>query len=421
MDNLVIILFSLLFSAFFSGMEIAYISSNKLRIEIDKKNNFILARILSIFTHHPSRYIATMLVGNNIALVIYGIAFARMLRQPIENTIHSDSEALILLIQTILSTLIILFTAEFLPKTLFRINPNGALKLFAVPVLVFYILLYPITQFSIGLTNFTMRYILKIKEEIHSGEHVFGKLDLNHLVRQGNTETEEEREEIKDIKIFKNALDLSELKVRDCMIPRTEIVAHEIETPVDTLLATFSESGLSRILIYRENIDNVIGYINSKDMFRNPEHIGEHLKSLPIVPETLPVNKILRSFIKDGKSIALVLDEFGGTSGMITTEDVIEEIFGEIQDEHDVTELTEQEIKPGTYRFSGRLEIDYLNEHYHVQIPESEEYDTLAGFIIYHYENIPKVNETIVIDNFHIRIIKVSANKIGLVEFSVLD
>lgn len=421
MDNLIIILFSLLFSAFFSGMEIAFISSNKLRIEIDKKNNFILSRILSIFTHHPSRYIATMLVGNNIALVIYGIAFARMLRQPIEQVIQTDSEILVLLIQTVISTLIILFTAEFLPKTLFRINPNGSLKLFSVPVLIFYIILYPITQFSIGLTNFTMRYILKIKEEMQSGEQVFGKLDLNHLVRQGDAENEKEREQIKDIKIFKNALDLSELKVRDCMIPRTEIVAHEIETPIDKLLESFTESGLSRIIIFRENIDNVIGYINSKDMFRNPEHIGEHLKSLPIVPETLPVNKILRSFIKDGKSIALVLDEFGGTSGIITTEDVIEEIFGEIQDEHDVTELIEQEITPGSYRFSGRLEIDYLNEKYNLQIPESEEYDTLAGFIIYHFENIPKVNETIVIESFHIRVIKVSANKIDLVEFSLLD
>jgi CBS domain containing-hemolysin-like protein len=266
-----------------------------------------------------------------------------------------------------------------------------------------------------------MRYILKIKEEMQSGEQVFGKLDLNHLVRQGDAENEKEREEIKDIKIFKNALDLSELKVRDCMRPRTEIVAHEIETPIDKLLESFTESGLSRIIVFRENIDNVIGYINSKDMFRNPEHIGEHLKSLPIVPETLPVNKILRSFIKDGKSIALVLDEFGGTSGIITTEDVIEEIFGEIQDEHDVTELIEQEITPGSYRFSGRLEIDYLNEKYNMQIPESEEYDTLAGFIIYHFENIPKVNETIVIESFHIRVIKVSANKIDLVEFSVLD
>lgn len=412
MPELIIILVAIAFSAFFSGMEIAFISSNKLRIEIDRKHNDFPSRILAIFTHHPSRYIATMLVGNNFALVIYGLSFARLLDSPLREQLQLESEATVLIIQTILSTLLILITAEFLPKTLFRINPNALLKVFSLPVLLFYLLLYPVTLLTILISNFTMRYLLRVPVENGSSEPVFGKVDLNHLVMESNQQETEDREELKDLKLFKNALELSTLKVRDCMIPRTEIVALEIESPVEELMNAFNETGYSRILVYRESIDNVIGYVNSKDMFHTPEHIGNHLKSLPIVPETLPVNKMLRTFIRDGKSIALVLDEYGGTSGIITTEDIIEEIFGEIEDEHDTVELIEKKVDAHTYHFSGRLEIDYLNEQYNLDLPESEEYDTLAGFIIYHHENIPEENETITIRDFNIRISRVSANRI---------
>lgn len=417
MPEAFIILICLLFSAFFSGMEIAFLSSNKLRIEIDKKHNVFSSRIISIFTRDPGRYIATMLVGNNIALVIYGIATARILEEPIQNALQTDSEALVLFLQTIISTLLILLTAEFLPKAVFRINPNGALKFFSIPIIIFYVLLYPVTLLSIGISHFAMKHILKVNMDELTGQTVFGKVDLSHLVMTGSPDVFEKFTDIKDLKIFKNALELSELRVRDCMIPRTEIVAMEIESPVQQLVDAFIETGLSRILIFRDNIDNVIGYVNSKDMFQNPEHIGNFLKALPMVPETLPVNRILKSFIKDRKGIAVVVDEFGGTSGLITTEDVIEEIFGEIHDEHDTVDLISQKIGENTYRLSGRHEIEYINELYHLGIPESEEYDTLAGYIIYHLNNIPGMNETIKIDNFTIKIIKVSANRIELVEF----
>lgn len=419
MPDFLIILLTLLFSAFFSGMEIAFLTSNKLRIEIDKKHRVFGSKIIAIFTKNPGRYIATMLVGNNIALVIYGIAFARMLEQPIINLLHTESEAAVLLVQTIISTLLILLTAEFLPKAVFRINPNGALRIFAFPVLLFYILLYPISLLSIGISHFTMRHIMKVNMQDVTAQTVFGKVDLNHLVAASKNDGNETEYETKDLKIFKNALELSNLKVRDCMIPRTEIVAMDIDSQVQQLIDSFIETGLSRILIYRDNIDNIIGYVNSKDMFQIPEHIGNFLKTLPVVPETLPVNRILKSFIKDRKGIAVVLDEFGGTAGLITTEDVIEEIFGEIHDEHDVSDLVSQKIGENLYRLSGRHEIEYINEHFQLDLPESEEYDTLAGFIIYHLNNIPGVNESVKIDKYLMKIVKVSSNRVELVEMLV--
>jgi CBS domain containing-hemolysin-like protein len=419
MPYLNIILIALFFSAFFTGMEIAFLTSNKLRIEIDKKHNVFASRIISIFTKNPARYIATMLVGNNIALVVYGVAFAGLMKAPVENLLQTNSVSLVVLVQVVMATMLILLTAEFLPKTLFRINPNSTLRIFSIPVLFFYIILYPVSILSIGISNFTMRYILKVKMQGNIGQAVFGKVDLSHLVTESNHEQDEDENETQDLKIFKNALELSDLKVRDCMIPRTEIVAMDIESEVQKLLDTFTETGFSRILIYRDNIDNVIGYVNSKDMFHHPEHIGNYLKTLPVVPETLPVNRILKSFIKDRKGIAVVLDEFGGTSGLITTEDVIEEIFGEIEDEHDTTELELQKTGENTYRLSGRHEINYLNETIQLGIPESEEYDTLAGFIIYHLKNIPGQNETIQIGRFTMKIIQVSANRVEMIELTI--
>jgi CBS domain containing-hemolysin-like protein len=401
-------------------MEIAFVSANKLRIVIDRKQEKLLSGIVSFFTKNPARYIATMLVGNNIALVVYGIAFAILLEEPIRNLSWVQSDVTTLLMQTLISTLIILLTAEFLPKTLFRINPNNSLRALSIVILVFYILLYPVTMLTIGISNFTMRYLLRIRPDNTDNENVFSKVDLDHLLTSVPDEPEIGSEETEDLKIFKNALEFSGLKVRDCMIPRTDVIALEEDVTVDELSHRFVETGLTRILIYRESIDNVIGYVNSKDLFRKPKSISAHLKPVSIIPETLSVNTLLTSFIKDGKSLAIVVDEFGGTSGLITTEDIIEEIFGEIEDEHDSSDLVEQEIGEGHFLLSGRHEIDYLNEKFKLQIPESEEYETLAGFIIFHYESIPEKNDTVTLDNLLITITDVSSNRIEEVELQVV-
>jgi CBS domain containing-hemolysin-like protein len=417
---IILILVSILFSAFFSGMEIAFVSSNKLRIEIDRKQKKTFAGLVSFFTKQPSRFIATMLVGNNIALVIYGIAFAMLLEEPLRNILGRNAEAAVLFAQTLISTLIILLTAEFLPKTLFRINPNNSLRLLSLPIMLFYAILYPVTLLTIGISNFTMKYLLRVKPDREASEPVFGKVDLDHFLTDVKPEHTDDGEETGDLKIFKNALEFSSLKVRECMIPRTEVIALEVDASLEDLSERFIESGLSRILVYSDTIDNVIGYVNSKDLFKKPAEIKSHLKTIQIVPETLPVNKLLTGFIKDGKSIALVVDEFGGTSGLITTEDIIEEIFGEIEDEHDSSDLVERELGPYHLLLSGRHEIDYLNEKYKLDITVSEEYDTLAGYIIYHYESIPEKDTSVKLDNYLITITDVSSNRIEEVEFKVI-
>ena len=416
----ILILVSILFSAFFSGMEIAFVSSNKLRIEIDRKQKKVFAGLISFFTKHPSRFIATMLVGNNIALVIYGITFAMLLEEPLRNILGANAEAALLLVQTLISTLLILLLAEFLPKTLFRINPNNSLRLMSVPIMLFYVILYPVTLLTIGISNFTMKYLLRVKPDTVAAEPVFGKVDLDHFLTDVKQEQTTFGVETGDLKIFKNALEFSGLKVRECMIPRTEVIALEVEASQEDLTERFIETGLSRILIYSDTIDKVIGYVNSKDLFKKPTRIKSHLKPIQIVPETLPVNKLLTGFIKDGKSIALVVDEFGGTSGLITTEDIIEEIFGEIEDEHDTSDLVESLLEKNRFLLSGRHEIDYLNEKYFLDIPVSEEYDTLAGYIIYHYESIPEKETSVELDNFLITITDVSSNRIEEVELKVI-
>ncbi|MDF1574998.1 MAG: hemolysin family protein [Bacteroidales bacterium] len=420
LNLITLILISILFSAFFSGMEIAFVSSNKLRIEIDRKQKKAFAGLVSYFIKHPSRFIATMLVGNNIALVIYGIAFAMLLEEPIRDLVGEQADAAVLLIQTLISTLIILLTAEFLPKALFRINPNNSLRILSPPILLFYALLYPVTILTIGLSNFTMKYLLRIKPDAKAAKPVFGKVDLDHFLTTVKPQQTTTGEETEDLRIFKNALEFSGLKVRECMIPRTEMIALETNAPLDDLAERFIETGLSRILIYSDTIDNVIGYVNSKDLFRKPEKIKSLLKPIHIVPETLPVNKLLTRFIKEGKSIALVVDEFGGTSGLITTEDIIEEIFGEIEDEHDTIDLVEKELGNNHLLLSGRHEIDYLNEKYFLGIPVSDEYDTLAGYIIYHLESIPEKETALQVDNFLITITDVSSNRIEEAELKVI-
>ena len=416
MNNVIIILISLLFSAFFSGMEIAFISSNKLRLEVDTKQGHLTSRVISIFTSKPGNYIATMLVGNNIALVIYGIMMAVLLEPFI--SLYTRSESTILIMQTIISTLIILFAAEFLPKTLFRLSPNTALKIFAIPVLIFYILLYPVTKLTIAISGFILHNFVGVPKDIKAHPNAFGKIDLNNLVSESNPEHGNEADPEQEIKFFQNALDLSNVKLRDCMVPRTEIVALEETASLEDLRSKFIETGLSKILIYRKSTDNIIGYINSKELFKNPTDLHSMIMSLPIVPETMPANKLLQSFIKDHKSISVVVDEFGGTSGIVTMEDILEEIIGEIEDEHDTSALTEEQLNDNEYIFSARHEIDYLNEKYKFNIPESDDYETLAGLILFHYESIPKINDRISIEEFVFRILDVSETRIELIHLN---
>jgi CBS domain containing-hemolysin-like protein len=408
-----------MFSAFFSGMEIAFISSNKLRLELDIKQGHLTSRIISIFTSKPGDYIATMLVGNNISLVIYGILMAVLLEPLISQ--YTSSETTILIIQTIISTLIILFTAEFLPKTIFRLSPNTALRIFAVPILIFYFLLYPVTKLTIAISNFMLHNFMRVPKNKDIPPNVFGKIDLDNLVNERNALHAQQDEPEQEIKLFQNALDFSNVKLRDCMVPRTDIVAFDESVSLDELRSKFIETGLSKILIYRESTDNIIGFINSKDLFKNPSDLLSMIMSIPIVPETMPANKLLQSFIKDHKSISVVVDEFGGTSGIVTMEDILEEIIGEIEDEHDTSELTEEKLNEEEYIFSGRHEIDYLNEKYRLNIPESDDYETLAGLILFHYESIPKINDRIHIEGFVFRILEVSESRIELIHLSRVE
>ncbi|MBN1768508.1 MAG: HlyC/CorC family transporter [Prolixibacteraceae bacterium] len=422
MNPSIIIVITIILSAFFSGMEIAFFSANRLTLEMDKQKKSFTATILSIFTSRPEQFISTMLVGNNIALVVYGLATARLLEPHIENFIQSD--ILVLLVQTLLSTLVILFTAEFLPKTLFRLNANGLLKIFAVPVMFFYIILYPISRIFMSLSNFIIKFIAGKKPSNENEGRIFSKIDLDHYINQpdlqqtGNDNTDNEETEIK---LFKNALDFSNVKVRDCMVPRTEIESVEENTPVKELANLLIKTGFSKILVYRQSIDNMIGYIHTSQLFKNPHEIKSIVNPISIVPETMPASKLLSFFTQKRKSIAVVVDEFGGTSGLITTEDILEEIFGEIEDEHDVDELTVKNIKNNEWILSGRYEISFLNEKYHFNLPEDDEYDTLAGLIIHQHENIPKVNTIITINQFEFRILKATKIRIELVLMKILD
>ena len=318
---------------------------------------------------------------------------------------------------TIISTLIILFIAEFLPKTLFRLSPNTALKVFAIPVYLFYLILYPLTRFTIIISHLIIRMVTRAPvEEVAT---VFGKIDLDHLVSEVPLENIQQSETEHEIKIFQNALDFSNVKLRDCMVPRPEIVAVDEHCPLEELTLKFTESGLSKILVFRESTDNIIGYVTSKSLFRNPDELTPLIMNLPIVPETMPANKLMKLFIREHKSIAVVVDEFGGTSGIVTLEDLIEEIIGEIEDEHDVSELTEKQVSNNEYIFSGRLEIDYLNEKYQLGIPESDNYETLAGLILFYHESIPKINERISIEPFTFRILDVGETRIELIQLTI--
>ncbi len=414
------ILLTIIFSAFFSGMEIAFVSANKLRLELDKKQDSINSKILTVFTKNPGQYIATMLVGNNVALVIYGVAFAKLL-EPVFNSFLTSGGAVVFL-QTVSSTLIILFTAEFLPKTLFRINPNIFLKIFAIPLIIFYYLFYPVTRITMSISRLLLNGIFRAAIDKEEEKIVFSRIDLDHFVnQQDNTLLQEEHSLESEIKLFRNALDFSKIKLREIMVPRTEMVALDINSSMDELRQRFIETGYSRILFYQDNIDNIIGYIHHSTIFTNPESIRPNLKKVLIVPETMPASKLLSKFIQQHRSIAIVVDEFGGTSGMVTSEDILEEIFGEIEDEHDTVDLVDRKISDNEFIFSARMELDFLNEKYNLGFPVEENFETLAGFILFHHESIPKINTVINIGHYHFKILKASNTRIELVNLKILD
>lgn len=418
METLIYILVSLLFSAFFSGMEIAFVSSNKLRFELDKANKSLSSRILDIFYRNPSRFITTMLVGNNIALVVYGLQMAIILEPYIARVI--DSEAIIVLFQSIISTLIILVTGEFVPKMIFKINPNFSLNLFAFPLLLIYIVLYPLSTFS-SVLSFLMLKIAGVKNLSQSADRTLGKVDLDYFIQQSIEDAPQNSNMDKEVKIFQNALDFSNVRLRDCIVPRTEIIACDTETSLAELKNKFIETGLSKIIVYRENIDDIIGYIHSSELFVNPDDWTKSIRTVPIVPETMAANKLMKVLMTNKKSMTVVVDEFGGTAGIVTLEDLVEEIFGEIEDEHDTKSYVARKVSENEYVLSGRMEIDSLNEKFDLELPESDDYVTIAGFILYHLEKFPKLNEMVEIGRFSFKILKMTATKIELVRMKVED
>ena len=420
MNLLLVIFISILFSAFFCGMEIAFITANKLRLELDKKQNFIYSKLISLYTQHPAQFIATMLIGNNVSLVIYGIAFAKLL-QPFLDQYFPNS--LVLLAQTFISTILILATAEYLPKTFFRINPNGLLKFFTVPIAIFYFLFYPVTRITLGISKIVLKVLLNEEVQNVNEKIVFSRIDLDHFVNEpeNNNDSQNKEEIDNEVKLFRNALDFSKVKLREIMVPRTEMAVLDITSSVEDLRQKFIETGYSRILFYAENIDNIVGYIHHSVIFTHPTSIASHLSKVVIVPETMPASKLLSKFIQQRLSIAIVVDEFGGTSGMVTSEDILEEIFGEIEDEHDTVYLIEKQVAPNEYIISGRVELDELNEKFNLDFPENENYETLAGFILNNYESIPKINTIINIGQYQFKILKATHTKIELVHLNILD
>lgn len=418
MNGILIILLVIILSAFFSGMEIAFVTSNRLRIELDRKQGVFGSEILKLFTDNPGQYIATMLIGNNISLVIYGLVFSSILGPILSRII--DSDVLILLINTIISTAIILFVAEFLPKTIFIITPNFFLKFLSIPTLFFFLLFYPISKFTLAVSNLFIRVFFRIKPGEKKQENlVFSKVDLDHFVNLSRQSKEESGPDHHNIRIFQNALDFSNVKLRECMVPRTEIEAVESLSTVEELKEKFIETRLSRILVYQKTIDNIIGYFELKDIFKNPSEIRSSLKKLAIVPETMPANKLLKLFVDEKKNIALVVDEFGGTSGMVTMEDVLEEIVGDIEDEHDTYDLVEKVTGNKEYILSGRIEIDYLNEKYHLNLPEEDDYETLAGMILFYHGGIPGNNDVIRIRNIVIKVLRATTTRLELVNLKI--
>ena len=411
--SIVIILTTLVLSAFFSGFEIAYVSSNKVHIEILKKQEGLIANILTRLTHRPSKLLATMLVGNNVALVVYGFEMGKVMTLLLPPFFQN------VVWHTIISTLIILITAEFMPKVFFQIYANQLLKLFAVPAYFFYLLFYPFSSFIMWISDFVLRVFFKTK-----GDYVplsFTKVELVDYISEqmGNAPKKEEVDA--EVQMFQNALEFSGVKAREIMIPRTEIVAVDLNETIENLIATFVSSGFSKILIYNENIDDIVGYVHSFDMFKKPKTIKEVLIPVVTIPETIQINEVLNLLMRKRKSMAVVLDEYGGTSGIVTLEDIVEELFGEIEDEHDKDKFIEEKISDDEYLFSARLEVDYINETYHLNLPESEEYETLSGLIVLHTEEIPTQGETISLPPFVFSIEACSQTRIETVRVFIKE
>ncbi len=396
----IVILVCLLFSAFFSGMEIAFTSSNKLKLQIEKKRDPVFEHIISLFLRNPGQYITTILVGNNIALVIYSLGMTQLLNRLLG--VHTDGWGI--LMQTLIATVVIIFVGEFIPKSLVRGNPNFFMRALAAPLYVIYIVLWPLARFSTWLSVLLLRLF---GQKIAKGQHVesFDRVELEHLVGEA---AEGDKVEI-ETKLFQNAMDFSDVSVRDCMVPRVDIEAVNIEEEIECLVGRFVETKYSRIFVYEESIDNIVGYVNTKSLFTAPKTIREVVRGVDFVPESLPARSVLELFTRRNRAIAVVVDEFGGTAGIVSMEDVLEEIFGEIEDEHDAPDLIEKTDKDGSYVLSGRLEVDYLNDKYGLGIPESEDYDTLAGWVIFYHEGIPSRGEVLNIGGMEVRVLKVDA------------
>lgn len=409
------ILTMMVFSAFFSGMEIAFVSSNRMRAEMDKEKSVFTQKILAKFYSHPNGFVSTMLVGNNIVLVVYGILFAKLFDQTLFKNLEPE---MAVMADTVLSTLVVLFTGEFLPKVFFKSNANKLLTVFSPIAYLFYLLLWPISKFATFLARCLLR-MLGIRMEAKDDDEGFSKVDLDYLVHSSIDSAQKGGEIDEEVKIFQNALDFSELKVRDCMIPRTEINAVSITCDVSELQQMFIESGHSKIIVYEEDVDHIIGYIHSSEMFRNAAKWKERINTMPFVPETMAAHKLMKMFMQQKKSLAVVVDEFGGTSGIVALEDIVEEIFGDIEDEHDNSNLTAQQLETGEYLLSARLEIDKVNERFGLDLPESDEYMTLGGLILHYYESFPKLNEIVEIGRFEFKIVKNTMTKILLVKLKV--
>ncbi|GGD16093.1 hemolysin family protein [Hyunsoonleella pacifica] len=424
--SIVVIVLSLLLSAFFSGMEIAYVSSNKIHIEIEKKQEGVLATVLRRLTAKPSKFITTMLIGNNIALVIYGFFMGDVLVKWFQSMLPTSSAFanylltdLSLLSQTIISTFVILMTAEFLPKVFFQIYANTLIKVLAIPAYIFYVLFTWISNFVIWISDLVLKYFFKTEGD--NIQMAFSKVELGNYISEQMESVEAHDEVDSEIQIFQNALEFSEVKAREVMVPRTEIIAVDINDTVKSLNGLFSETGCSKILVYKDSIDDILGYVHSFELFKKPKTIKSMLLPVEFVPGTVLVSDVLNILTKKRKSIAVVLDEYGGTSGIMTVEDIVEELFGEIEDEHDTVVLEEQKIDEETYRFSARMEVDYINETYKINLPEDENYETLGGLIVNHTEEIPQKGEIIEIDTFKFTILEVSNTKIDLVEVKLIS
>lgn len=414
--QIIVIIISILLSAFFSGMEIAFVSANKMHIELEKKKEGFIAKILTRLTQKSSKFITTMLVGNNIALVVYSFFMGKFLMQflPTQNL----NEFTVLLIQTLISTIIILITAEFLPKAIFRIYANETLKIFAVPAYFFYVIFHFISDFITAISDFFLRVFFNTTSDIEQTE--FSKAELESYISEQMENTTEHDEVDSEIQIFQNALDFNDVKAREAMIPRTEILAVDISETIANIKKLFLETGYSKIIVYKNSLDEIVGYVHVFDMFKKPKNIRSILMPVEFVPESMKINEVMNILTKKKKSVAIVLDEYGGTSGMMTVEDIIEELFGEIEDEHDSIEFLEQKINEREFKFSARLEVDYVNETYDLELPKDESYETIGGMIVYHSEKIVEENEIIEIENYQFTILKASSTKIEEVYLKVL-